>query len=337
MKFSVIVPIYKVEKYLKKCIDSILNQKYNNFELILVDDGSPDKCPQICDEYAKKDKRVKVVHKENGGLVSARNVGISVASGEYILYVDGDDWILPELLEDMNEIVAKNKNVDMVIFNLEKLFKNKVEIIPFYVDNGIYNKKRLEEEIYPYLMYDKRKSFCKGIVFPAACNKLYKRELLVKHHCENEQIKMGEDNAFVFECLLYSKNVYFVNKVYYEYNQLNETSFSNSYDQNRFYNNRILTQYMESRIGNLSEEMKIQMNAFKAYWLIMAIFHEVKSKRKLIYSRKHISKEIKKNNSVKTINLKTLPTSAKCFIILLKLHLYTLALIGARIINKKRQ
>ena len=91
--YSVIVPIFKVEEYLGRCIDSILNQSFTNFELILVDDGSPDRCPEICEQYARIDDRVRVIHKTNGGLVSARNEGIRTAKGDYICYVDGDDWI----------------------------------------------------------------------------------------------------------------------------------------------------------------------------------------------------------------------------------------------------
>ena len=94
MKISIIVPIYNVEKYIRKCIESIINQTYRNIEIILVDDGSPDNCGKICDEYAKKDSRVKVIHKKNGGLSDARNKGTEVATGEYIMYVDSDDyWI----------------------------------------------------------------------------------------------------------------------------------------------------------------------------------------------------------------------------------------------------
>lgn len=334
-KFSVIVPIYKVEKYLKKCIESILDQTYKNFELLLVDDGSPDKCPKICDEYLKKDNRIKVIHKKNGGLVSARNIGIENSTGDYIIYVDGDDWISKELLFDMNNIIEKN-NVDMIIFNLEKIYKDYKQVIPFFPEEGYYNKEKLINEVYPFMMYDKRKSFCKGYVFPAACNKVYKRELLEKHHCEDENIKMGEDNAFVYECLYYSNAVFFTNKIYYEYNQLNETSFANRYDENRFTNNKILTQYMEKRIGNLSDEMKIQMNAFKTYWLFMAVFHEVKSNRNMIESRKHIRREIKRNKSIKDITYKGLPKSAICYLLLLKMHMYYLALLGAKVLKNHK-
>ena len=90
---SVIVPVYKVENILHYCIDSILNQTYKDFELILVDDGSPDRCPKMCDDYAKKDSRIKVVHKKNGGLSDARNAGMAVATGEYISFIDSDDYV----------------------------------------------------------------------------------------------------------------------------------------------------------------------------------------------------------------------------------------------------
>ena len=98
---SVIVPVYKVENYLRECVDSILNQSFRDIELILVDDGSPDNCPAICDEYAKKDERVKVIHKPNGGLSSARNAGLDVACGNYIGFVDSDDWIESDMYQKM--------------------------------------------------------------------------------------------------------------------------------------------------------------------------------------------------------------------------------------------
>ena len=98
---TVIVPVYKVEKYLERCIDSIINQSYSNLEIILVDDGSPDRCPAICDSYALREERIKVIHKENGGLSSARNAGINEANGQYFCFVDSDDYILPDMIEQL--------------------------------------------------------------------------------------------------------------------------------------------------------------------------------------------------------------------------------------------
>ena len=108
MKFSIIVPVYKVEAYLPQCVNSILEQGYGDFELILVDDGSPDNSPQMCDGYALADSRIRVVHKENGGLSSARNAGIEVAVGEYLVFVDSDDWIDAGCLQEFANVLQRN-------------------------------------------------------------------------------------------------------------------------------------------------------------------------------------------------------------------------------------
>lgn len=109
---SVIVPVYKVEKYLDECVQSILNQSYNDLEIILVDDGSPDNCPQMCDTWAARDKRIKVIHKPNGGLSSARNAGLDICTGEYIAFVDSDDWIKPNMIESMLDVIER-ENADI--------------------------------------------------------------------------------------------------------------------------------------------------------------------------------------------------------------------------------
>lgn len=111
---SVIVPIYKVEKYIDRCVDSILAQSFADFELILVDDGSPDKCPQICDEYAKKDSRIRVIHKENGGLSDARNAGIDIAEGEWLAFIDSDDYVHEDYLKSMYNAAIEN-NADLAV------------------------------------------------------------------------------------------------------------------------------------------------------------------------------------------------------------------------------
>lgn len=115
---SVIIPVYKVEKYLRQCVDSVLNQTYTDLEIILVDDGSPDRCGEICDAYAKKDTRVIVIHKENGGLSDARNAGMNIAQGEYIYFLDSDDYIKPDAIECLVNIADK-EHADIVFFSME--------------------------------------------------------------------------------------------------------------------------------------------------------------------------------------------------------------------------
>ncbi|MDY2590818.1 MAG: glycosyltransferase, partial [Agathobacter sp.] len=106
---SVIVPVYKVEEYLDECVKSIISQSYSNLEIILVDDGSPDKCPELCDLWTTKDNRIKVVHKCNGGLSSARNAGLDIACGDYISFVDSDDYIAPDMIANLYNCIIENK------------------------------------------------------------------------------------------------------------------------------------------------------------------------------------------------------------------------------------
>ena len=143
---TIVVPVYNVEKYLRKCIDSILNQTYKNLEIILVDDGSPDNCGQICDEYAKKDNRIKVIHKENGGVSQARNVGIDNSNGEFIAFVDPDDYIEKEMLYKLKNNI---ENVDLSGCGSQKILGNNI-IEQFVVekDVAIDNKTFMQNMFY---------------------------------------------------------------------------------------------------------------------------------------------------------------------------------------------
>lgn len=141
---SIIVPIYNAEKYLKHCVESIFNQTYTNWELLLVDDGSPDKCGEICDEYAKKDRRLRVVHKRNGGVSSARNAGVENANGEWLTFVDSDDALLPNALEEM--IKCAGVDTDIVVGTLPN-DKRIEKIKGNSVDAACYLKLLYDEKI----------------------------------------------------------------------------------------------------------------------------------------------------------------------------------------------
>ena len=141
---SIIVPVYKVEKYLSRCIESIINQTYKNIEIILVDDGSPDDCPNICDEYAKADQRIIVVHKENEGLSSARNCGLNLATGDFIMFVDSDDTIDERMCEILISQVAQNK-CDIVMSDFEKVREN---INYPKNQHKTYNLKNIKNDVY---------------------------------------------------------------------------------------------------------------------------------------------------------------------------------------------
>lgn len=162
---SIIIPVYKVEKYLEKCIQSVIKQTYENLQIILVDDGSPDNCGKICDEYAKKDHRIEIMHKSNGGLSDARNKGLEIAKGEYIGFVDSDDYIESDMYEVLYNLL-KQSNADVSICNFYTVSQGKSAIKN--VDNGIkeYNRIEILKEI---LLDNNIQSY--------AWNKLYKKKL----------------------------------------------------------------------------------------------------------------------------------------------------------------
>ena len=220
MKFSIIVPIYNVEKYLRQCVDSILMQDFTDYELLLIDDGSPDSCPAICDEYASKDKRIKVVHKKNGGLVSARKTGTEIAGGEYILNVDGDDWLEVGYLEKINQFIEKSNNADVIAWGYTAVTENDGKPVYHKLAEGLYRDDSLERvrEIY---LYDKNEkgTVCDSVII--TITKAVRRELYCK--CQNlvdERTTKGEDAMMGWFLLLHCKSFYIAEYAGYMYRML---------------------------------------------------------------------------------------------------------------------
>lgn len=167
---SVVVPIYKVEAYLNRCLDSILKQSYSNLEIVLIDDGSPDGCPKICDDYALRDSRIKVVHKENGGLADARNAGVIKSTGEYISFVDSDDFVTPDYIENLYRGISEfNADISLATF---QSFEREDDIC---FDKRECRFSLLSKES----VFERYTSLQTSISMPfiSACNKLYKRAL----------------------------------------------------------------------------------------------------------------------------------------------------------------
>ncbi len=213
IKFSVIVPVYNVEPYIEECIESIIHQSYESWELILVDDGSPDNCPAICDRYAAADSRIKVIHKENGGLTSARKVGSACSAGDYICCVDSDDWIAPNYLEVMEKAIMQY-HPDMVCGNFYSV-RNGTQIAQkTFVAPGVYNRDRIERDLFPILLEDNQNRYFP----PSLCMKAIRRE----HYREeqdgvNTNITIGEDRAVVIPCVYKSKCIVMLDDCLYYY------------------------------------------------------------------------------------------------------------------------
>lgn len=220
MIFSVIVPIYKVEKYLRRCIDSVLVQSFDDFELILVDDGSPDNCPEICDEYEKIDPRIKVIHKENGGLVSARQAGIIASEGDYVFNLDGDDAMTGDALQSAYEVIG-DTGADIVSFSYKYYENGEMgETVDDLADEGFYNKKDIEKYIFPKLLSDKNMTH----MFYFLWGKAIKRSLIYEHQLNvNTDISLGEDLSCIVPCYLQAQSVYMSRKPVYLYTIRNDS------------------------------------------------------------------------------------------------------------------
>lgn len=190
---SIIMPVYKVEKYIRKSLDCVINQTYKNIEIILVDDGSPDNCPAICDEYAEKDSRIKVIHKKNGGVGSARNAGLAVATGDYLLQFDSDDYVSLNACEIILGAALRYK-ADIVIFDYEKVDEDgnlikkipRSNVIPLPMNETIWNRQELFERI---VSIDSE-------VGGFSCNKMIKMNIL-KGLSFTEERMVSEDLLFI--------------------------------------------------------------------------------------------------------------------------------------------
>lgn len=267
MKVSFILPIYNVEKYLSECVESILVQTYRDFEILLVDDGSPDNCPALCDEWAKKDSRIKALHKPNGGLSDARNYGLEHAQGDYVIFVDSDDfWVNKDCLQRLMNVVDAHPECDFIGFNCSY----------YYSDSKTYNK---------WVAYDESlskptdkdtvlRSLVASGTFPmSACLKILKRKSLSEINLNFIKGLLSEDIPWFIDLLEGTKKCMFINDYIYAYRQGVVGSISNSFSVRNF--NSILRiidnelQKLEGRTFN--EKTKDYIKSFLAYELCICL------------------------------------------------------------------
>lgn len=213
--FSIIVPVYNVSDFITKCIDSCLNQTYRDFELILVDDGSTDDSGKICDEASRKDNRVIVVHKDNGGLVSARKAGVRVASGDYSICVDGDDWIDSSLLLKLDTII-KSYSPDVICFGFYRANGDNYFGQPFTYFAGLLSRERKEQLVFPFLIQNEKAEYFP----PSLWAKAFKTDLYKKNQLKiDERIRIGEDGACTIPIVFAANEIYGLSDCLYYYRQ----------------------------------------------------------------------------------------------------------------------
>lgn len=273
MKLSVIVPIYNVEKYLEECVDSIIKSSYVNIEVILVDDGSKDNCGKICDEFAKKDDRIKVIHKENGGLVSARKAGARIVTGEYLTFVDGDDWIAPDWYEKVMGDLQKS-GADVHISGLCECRDGEKKKVINELKTGLYIRDENWEDIFLAVLSDgqMKKSCIPGIFVKILRTKLFQDNM----EKVNNTIRNSEDALFSIVCMRSAERIQINNACIGYFYRIVEDSMSHCYDEKYW-------EYVEAYSENLdllleceqSEKISKRVIADKIYMILRYLDKEL--------------------------------------------------------------
>ena len=298
-KISIIVPVFNVEKYLERCINSIINQSFNDFEIILIDDGSNDKSGLICDKYAEKDKRIKVIHKENRGISSARNCGIDESTGKYILFVDSDDWIEENELEIINSIISE-KEYDLIYFGYSMDFIDENKSIKIKCKNKEYSSNKEFLLDYEYF----RGNYLFGYVW----NKVFNANIIKKNNIYFESDVFPEDLFFTFEVIKNCNSIKSMDYSLYHYVHRKGITLSKKKRDNYQTTNNIYIKTVEflnytKSYNNNSEYIE----STHIEDLINVVFTELRnSENKFIYKYrivKNISNEVIRSNTICKIKL----------------------------------
>ncbi|MCR5500007.1 MAG: glycosyltransferase [Acetatifactor sp.] len=271
MLFSVVVPVYNIEQYIRQCIDTLIDQNYEDYEIILVDDGSSDASGKICDEYEERHQRVKVIHQENGGLVKARKVGAQAASGEYIVPVDGDDWVDVNLLTVLSEIIGKT-HVDMVSYGhfLALPTGENIAVGENRRETGTYKRDDIVKKLYRQILRDETGHYFRPNIWGNAFRRETYLELQLK---VDDRISNGEDAAVIYPMLTTINSLYVSDQFLYFYRR-NENSMLRSRKKGYSWENlSILAAMLRDGIRVSSQEMNDQFDRYFSH----ALFNVAKS------------------------------------------------------------
>ena len=224
---SVIIPVYNVEKYLDECMASVLNQTYTNLDIVLVDDGSKDSSGEMCDRYAAIDHRVRVLHKENGGLMSAWKAGVQIALGDYLVFVDSDDWVERNMIEELvKQSAGVAKEIICSNYIIEKIHKNQSIKIKQSMEPKVYNRKEIETELFPNLLGLEQRR-----IHASRCMKLISKELILENMAyANPKVTMGEDLNIMFPALLDTERLVVLEEGFFYHYRFVEESMVHKYN-----------------------------------------------------------------------------------------------------------
>ena len=260
-KVSVIIPVYNTEQYLHQCVDSVLSQTLRDIEVILVDDESPDNCPQICNEYAQKDSRVKVIHKKNGGLGFARNSGLEIASGEYVVFLDSDDYVDLGTYKFLYNKAILN-NLDLVYYKYTQFSKSETPAANYSDIEGLYIGKDVQTLMLDMIASRPSEKLDRRIEC-SACTALYKRSIIDDNHLSfhSERELISEDMIFNLDFLSHAESAVYNQSTLYFY-RVNHSSTTHTIRFDRFEKYKQFYNYINANYGYLTPELHLRTNRF---------------------------------------------------------------------------
>ena len=312
---TVVIPVYNVEKYLKRCVESVIAQDWKKYEILLVDDGSTDHSPQICDNYVKTYDFISVIHKENGGLSEARNTGLSQAKGEYVYFPDSDDWIEPDTFIALAEALESQK-FDIISFNREFIKGEEDVIISDPVETQVFEGKDAFVEMLKH-------SYITGF----ANDKIYRKSLFMDHDILFPKGKYYEDLGTNYKLFLSAKKVYATNQKYYHYLIDNPDSITQSWNEKKFrdmfgfYKEVFYSDFVRSQLNQ--EELHIsQLYYVNGLTHILASLYKAKLHKHYSEITSEVKQELEKNKMTCS-EMKSIPNRNKY--LLYRLHLLKLA------------
>lgn len=281
MKISFILPVYKVEAYLRECVNSLTCQTYKDIEIILVDDGSPDGCPALCDQLATEDSRIIVLHKLNGGLSDARNAGLKIATGDYVVFVDSDDfWRHDDDLQKLVLIAEKHANMDFIGYNCQYYYDNKQTFSSWVAYSDVLNSPVTGDKAIQLLV-------CSGTFPMSACMKMIRRSHLINNCITFKKGQLHEDIPWFINLLEKTQNCIFINEYVYVYRQNVSGSITNTVSERSF---NCLLNIIQEELSlvdkrKFSSESKDALKSFLAYELciLMMLVDEMPEEQKKVY------------------------------------------------------
>lgn len=335
---SVIIPVYNAEAYLEQAVESVRVQTWKALEIILIDDGSPDNCPALCDRLAKKDERILVIHQENRGLTAAWKRGVEAARGEYVGFVDSDDWIEPDMYERMY-LEARAQGADIVCCGIHHIFEGNTHAPwedEMRLPKNVYTKKELAAEIYPVLLNDG--SFMGRSLQPNRVSKLVKRRLILENMdlCDNS-VSVGEDFQFSFSMITEAEKIAVMPRFLPYYYRVNQKSMTGGYDEGYLEKIKYMKEQMEriSRIKGVYDFRQQITNDFLCLVVLHLKGEIVRNKSAGFWkNRKNMKRICNDKQVVRALALYKMPgltPAEKLFLYFMRRHFYWAIYLAVRI------